>query len=249
MPSLATRIRHSYANRGVDGSVDAALRYLISSARERRYDAASGVRTSGVDWRPAEELAHAATQYEASPPGRFCRILSALPLDPADATFVDLGCGKGRALVLALDHGFRRVVGVEFSAELAAVADENVRAYAARRSGVQRAEVVTGDAADYRFPPGPLVIYLYNPFHGPLVQRVMDNLAASLADDPRPVWVVYLNANYTSVVDATAGLARRPDVEVRAAARHPRGVRGYLRYERGDEFPLAIYATAPRPVP
>src|SRR5207245_5268496 len=61
--------------------------------------------------------------------------LQALPAVPSQLTFVDFGCGKGRALVLAAEHGFRRVLGIECDAQLFAAAQRNARAYrdAARR--------------------------------------------------------------------------------------------------------------------
>src|SRR5215472_14564615 len=40
--------------------------------------------------------------------------------------FLDLGCGKGRALLLASEFNFREVIGVELNPELAATALRNV---------------------------------------------------------------------------------------------------------------------------
>ena len=73
-------------------------------------------------------------------------------------TFIDLGCGKGRVLIMAHETGFQRVIGVEFSPMLAKIA----------RRQCPFAEVVTGDAARYVFPNDPLCIFMYNPF-GPAV--------------------------------------------------------------------------------
>ena len=52
-------------------------------------------------------------------------------------------------------------------------------------------EVVCKDAGEFQFPPGPIVVYFYNPFSEALFRQVMANLAESLAKDPRACTVVY----------------------------------------------------------
>ena len=55
--------------------------------------------------------------YSATKPRVFARFMKLVPLLPA-SVFVDFGCGKGRVMLLAARHGFKRVIGVEFSPEL-----------------------------------------------------------------------------------------------------------------------------------
>ncbi len=91
--------------------------------------------------------------------------------DRPDATFVDLGCGKGRVLILAARRRFRRVVGVEIVPSLASTARWNVqRPDALRRS--HDIAVVEGDAGALPLPLGPLVLFLYNPFEASIVASV-----------------------------------------------------------------------------
>jgi SAM-dependent methyltransferase len=111
------------------------------------------------------------------------RIRDALGNVPRHATLVDLGSGKGRALIIAARMGFRRVIGVEFAAELADIARRNLALTGSR------AEVILGDAGEYAFPGGPLGIYLYNPFSGEIMRKV----AAQLEGRSEETWVAYLN--------------------------------------------------------
>jgi SAM-dependent methyltransferase len=144
-----------------------------------------------------------------------------LPVDPATGrnllsrvaapeayTFVDLGCGKGRALVLASEMGFRRVVGVEIDPALAEAARRNAAALRARFPGRVPIEVLHADAAAFRFPPEPLVVFLNHPFWGPVMRRVAARLAASLAEVPREAVVVYLNPVQPGIFDAVPLLER-----------------------------------------
>jgi len=51
-----------------------------------------------------------------------------------DFTFVDLGSGKGRVLLMASHYPFKRIIGVEFIPELHQVAQENIRKYTEQRT-------------------------------------------------------------------------------------------------------------------
>jgi SAM-dependent methyltransferase len=111
------------------------------------------------------------------------RIADALQEIPREATFVDLGSGKGRALIVAARLGFARVIGVEFVAELAEISRRNLRT-----TGVQ-AEVVFADASEWIPPEGPLCIYLYSPFS----LEVMREVAGKIGNLRHETWVTYLN--------------------------------------------------------
>jgi SAM-dependent methyltransferase len=102
------------------------------------------------------------------------------------ATFVDLGAGKGRALLIAARSPFRELVGVEYSATLAATARANVQ-----RAGDDRIRIVHADAASYRFPDGPLVLYFYNPFDATVMREVIWNLTQSHQHQRRRIVVLY----------------------------------------------------------
>ena len=100
----------------------------------------------------------------------------------------------GRAVFAAARFPFRQVIGVEISPALAAIAHDNVKSFrradanngAAETDGTKGAacglrcrdvRIVRGDAATFRFPAGPLVVYLYNPFDAVLLARVTARLA------------------------------------------------------------------------
>lgn len=131
-------------------------------------------------------------RYQASDPGRVRRVLLDLDLelDITDHTFVDLGSGKGRVVLVASTLPFRQVVGVEFSEELDRVARANLERFPAARRRAADVVLVCADVVDYEFPPTPLVVYLYNPFLGPVMGSVMAHLGDSLDRHPRPCVVV-----------------------------------------------------------
>jgi predicted RNA methylase len=127
----------------------------------------------------------------ASDPDEFSSALKALGIgDFSDFTFVDLGAGKGRALLLAAGHGFKRIVGVEFAQELVEVAQRNIRVAGA--SIADRTSILQQDAGIYELPDGPVVLFMYNPFGARTMTEVARRTRASFDRTPRPLHVVYV---------------------------------------------------------
>jgi SAM-dependent methyltransferase len=156
-----------------------------------------------------------ATAYIATEEQALVDAISALPDDPRTLTFIDLGCGKGRALLVAAKLGFKQVIGVEFAHELAETAKKNLEIL-----GITNAVVEHADAAEYHFPSGDIVVYLYNPFHKEVLQKVIENLKRSL---PKKVYVIYGIPACAALFDSCDFLARLnlpnelPDMQIWSA--------------------------------
>lgn len=180
---------------------------------EHAFDREHGVDTSGLI--RGDELETGSpndlwnTAYYGIGVSVFHRVLEQVPARlRREATFIDLGCGKGRALLLASGYRFAEVIGVEIAPSLYGIALENAAVYAAEHSGASPIHVRLGDAAGYVFPPGPLVVYLYHPFCRPVLEQVLTNLRESLEREPREVAVVYINDELRDVLDRAPFLER-----------------------------------------
>jgi SAM-dependent methyltransferase len=177
---------------------------------EHEFDHQYGVDTSGLVW--SVDLKTGSpndvwnTAYYGIGPSVFHHVMAQVPESlQRSATFIDLGCGKGRAVLLASQYNFPQVIGVEIAPQLHRIAVENVARYTAVRLAdvrdVAPMEVLLDDAANYRFPKGPLVVYLYHPFCRPVLERVLRNLGRSLAEDPRDAAVIYINHELRDALD------------------------------------------------
>jgi len=123
-----------------------------------------------------------------------------------ETIFVDLGCGKGRVVLLAAGLPFKRVIGVEFSRSLSEIAKDNVRRYRGPRACFD-VDIVAGDAAEYAWPPDPLVVFMYHPFDATIMARVAANLEAANAAHPRRILVIYWKPVHAEVLDSAAFLS------------------------------------------
>jgi SAM-dependent methyltransferase len=108
-------------------------------------------------------------------------------------TFVDVGAGKGRALLLAAELPFRKVIGVELSKDLARIAQKNVTLWKILARPRAKIRVVREDAAEFRWPRTPLLVYLNNPFDCALLELLASRIAAAAASGPGLVDLLYVN--------------------------------------------------------
>lgn len=164
---------------------------------DESFDSHHGIDTGGTTQLGGLSIAgpyrRLGTVHIASDPEEFASSVACLEVDHEDFTFVDLGSGKGRALVLALSYPFRRIVGVEFALELYRIAEANLRSLAAAGTDVRRIELVRADVTTYDFPEEPTVIYLYNPFEGDVMRKVIQRVLRTHAKNRRPIFVLYSN--------------------------------------------------------
>jgi 16S rRNA G966 N2-methylase RsmD len=125
-----------------------------------------------------------------------------------DFTFVDLGSGKGRVLLMAASYGFKKIIGVEYMPEWHHVAEENIRKFVAENKIDSAIQNLCMDARDFEFPAEPLVIYLFNPFPEPILAAVLERLRESLVKTPRPMVVAYRYPEFDSLIEKSGWLRK-----------------------------------------
>jgi SAM-dependent methyltransferase len=152
----------------------------------RRFDNEHGVTTHAVmllsqldDDRSGEAYAHA-THYEAVPVADLRKMLACVPeAFVRDATFVDVGAGMGREILIATEYPFKQILGIELSPALFEIARENVARAHDLRTQCRDVRLTRGDARKRRFPSGNLVLFLFNPFDGAALRTTLERVAAS----------------------------------------------------------------------
>lgn len=245
------RIRHSIASSGLRRTLaDLMIQALsYSAAQDASFDRKYGTDTSG-SVEPNElgiedpEARGQAILYLASPPRVTRWMLNHAGIEPAAFSFVDLGCGKGRVILIASEYSFLRVIGVEISAELCAVARRNAALY--RPASRTTIEVLNADATRFDFPDTNLLIHMYHPFDPALTIRVFERLGHSLREKPRRVVIAYLV--YTAAMPAVeAAFARIPWLRRSRCERSVTGQYDWLFYTSDSDAPGD--ESSPRQVP
>lgn len=157
------------------------------------FDLERGTDTAGLisQWDVGPVLGNRddAVRYEGTDALELRRMLDALSLDFPTHTFVDLGSGKGRVLLVAAEYPFRSVVGVEYAVNLHTTAERNIWIDRGPRR-CRDVRSILGDAAAFSPPPGPLLVYLYNPFKKSIVVQVLANLQSARNIEPREILIL-----------------------------------------------------------
>ena len=185
------------------------------------FDQMHGVDTSGLV--PAKHLitGHANDEHVTAYYGVAPSILRALighwretvpPHPISSTTFIDVGAGKGRGLLVASEFRFRKVIGIELNPALAAIARQNVvhwtrtRAADSTAAPIAHIEVLEQDALDFEFPATPTLLFLFHPFEAPVLKQLLRRIETSCAARPKSapepaLDLIYVNAECANVLD------------------------------------------------
>jgi SAM-dependent methyltransferase len=196
--AIRARLSHGNAERLSSGS-DFDRRFGVSTSGKIPVSALnidSGNKTAG-------------TRYEPTAPAAFSEMMAVLPqkLIPR-ATFIDIGCGKGRVLLMAAEYGFRKIIGIDFAADLCLSASGNVERYRRCSNSSASISIEQRDACTYDIPNQPGVLFLYNPFSESVMRSFVANVERSLSQQPREFYVIYYMPLWNKVWEASPMLSK-----------------------------------------
>jgi SAM-dependent methyltransferase len=185
------------------------------------FDEEFGVRTSGLVAGRHLHSGHRhdrhVTAYFAVAPSVFQALMRRWRRSrPAEAiedfSFIDVGAGMGRAVLLAAELPFRQVVGVELNPTLARIARKNLAAWRSSGRAQAPAKIVCNDAVDFRLPAGPCLVFLFNPFGAPVMRRLLagwsKTLSRAVAGHAEKLDLIYVNNEQEHTLERQTGFAR-----------------------------------------
>jgi SAM-dependent methyltransferase len=161
---------------GTAGFVKRQLRYHTCSVLGTRWDRKFGVDTSGqidlIDIDVVGTNRDGGYSSVSTSPTAYTFLSTLFPADWKKFTFVDVGCGKGRVLMLAALQGFDTIIGIEFAPLICQIAEQNLVRFSGRRPAEW--SIVNADATAADLPSGvPLLIYSFNPFKAEIWEKFL----------------------------------------------------------------------------
>jgi len=201
---------------GLRATFRKAVRYLRTGCAADDFDRRNGTNTGKIEplWKLAIDSPNLrfGVRYQPTGEDELKEALNFLHEDLRRFIFIDLGCGKGRALLVAYNLGFKQVIGVEFARELADIARTNLA-----KLRISNARVMHADAGGFKFPDSDMVVYLYNPFSNQVMGSVIANLSRCRS---RRRYVIYNNPVCAKALDSSGFLRRlgplpgREDIQI-----------------------------------
>ena len=114
----------------------------------------------------------------------FHQILKKLQIDFSNYTFIDLGSGKGKALILASEYKFKKIIGVEKSKDLYRTSLENL---AMRKH--QNIEIINDDFLNFHFYGEKNIVFLYDPCNLNDIEKIF----TTIFDNCKDSYILYHN--------------------------------------------------------
>jgi SAM-dependent methyltransferase len=176
------------SERGVGQTLEITLDWLIDYYLDRHF----GVNTSNIV--EARELRYnnpACLFYQPTVYRSVYKTLNSANIAKGNSVLLDYGCGMGRVLTVAARYPFRKVIGVELNSELSEIAIQNIRK-ASPHLKCQDVQVINQDAVSFAVPAEVDCFFFFHPFEGDVMARVIENIHASLVDNPRQITILYI---------------------------------------------------------
>ncbi|HLP17998.1 MAG TPA: class I SAM-dependent methyltransferase, partial [Bacteroidota bacterium] len=196
---LLARLVKSLRERGISTTILSGYSTIIEYLFDFRYgtDTMTWVELDDLDV-DSEQKSHAVL-YQPSPSAAIRRVLRALNF-PHGKIFVDLGCGKGKVLLIASEFPFDEVRGIDFSERLCEIARENFLHYRMKGNTRSNVVIIHSDVLNYSIEDDEDVFYLFNPFDDYILQHVVDGIAESIRRRKRKIWIIYRNAQHKDTI-------------------------------------------------
>lgn len=129
-------------------------------------------------------------------------------------TFVDLGAGKGRAMLVASEFDFREVVGVELNPAMADAAQRNIDIWQASHREDETSprlapiHLYQQDALEFELPRTHTLLFLFHPFEAPVVRALLRRIETQFAKRPGALDILYVNAECADLLDHNPAFTR-----------------------------------------
>jgi hypothetical protein len=113
------------------------------------------------------------------------------------SVLVDYGCGAGRILLVALEAGFREVVGVDLSADEIKRCGRNLTHVERTRPIKFKWDLTHGDASQFQIPPEARVFFFYHPFDSiPTWEKILGRIRDVAEQAGEPVYVLEHSSHF-----------------------------------------------------
>lgn len=176
-------------SKGPLSTVQSGLSVIDDYVFDYRYKLETRAEVAINDLDISQEDKQHADKYKPTRARYFRKIMEKLDL-PRNGVFVDVGCGKGRILLLAAEQGFDQVVGLEISPGLCQIAERNVATFKEAKPKTGSIKVVCTNILDYQMDGSETVFFLYSPFGYSVTERFLEMIRQSLKDHPRDLCLI-----------------------------------------------------------
>lgn len=197
--------------RGTSQFIVRNIRFTIYLLLSRNWDRSHHVETGGqielADLNVVGANRLLGNPAVSTSPKTFTFLTRYFPTGREEFTYIDVGSGKGRTLILASEVGFKRTIGVEFSGDVHVLAGRNIKSYCRFNRTDCEFILINEDATQYELPPHKLVLFFANPFLPALWPDMIDNIVRSYNAQCRKMYLILAGSQPTNIQEAASIIA------------------------------------------
>jgi len=198
-------ITQSFAALGVIETLKALGRYALRpsdcSNFDKKYSTDTTTRIDNKDLQISDpETRKRATIYRTTPERFIRHLISQLGIDYREYDFVDIGCGKGRVLLIASNYPFRSISGVEVSPAIYLVAKKNLQIYKCVKQKCFTIQIHNQDARKFEPSIANTVFYFYEPFDALVLAAVLTKISSKLRSQRKSIYIICIWSNLAPIL-------------------------------------------------
>ena len=140
---------------------------------EVKWERKLGISTLQIENFPAEIINEEFYHYQGASYYILQHMFDRIPKEVRKGAFIDYGCGKGRAMIMAAVNGFKNVQGIDLSEKLISIARTNISQ--CKQLNLDADFIFHCENAEtFVLPPAISLVYLFNPFGESVMKKVVE---------------------------------------------------------------------------
>ena len=155
---------------------------VIDYFYDRGFDLKLGIKTAGNKSLDKCNITHPNKIYgRMYQPTRYRilkRVFKNLPKDLSGFNFIDLGMGKGRALLFASQYNLNKIIGIDFAKDLYTDSCQNLKKFKNKFCDRRSIHYLhCKDITEFTPPNGPNIYFFFDPFKNNLLRKVLEKIS------------------------------------------------------------------------
>jgi SAM-dependent methyltransferase len=140
-----------------------------------------------------------ASRYEAVSFFMLEKLLTAFRKLSNLTSLIDLGCGKGRVLMVAPHFDFVNITGIDFAKELCEAAAFQMKTKTEQFPTITW-KILNQDIQTYKVTQDDCVFFMFNPFDQDVLRNFLERVNQSCTKFPRPVYFLYASPRFLKIL-------------------------------------------------
>lgn len=186
--------------------------YTVQREDDEQFDRQHGTVTSQIlsqyelPEAVSTERFHSSNRYHPSPVSSVrmaLHLLGRYDVDYKEYTFIDVGSGMGRNLLLASEYPFAKIIGIEHSGYLDEIARRNINVFRSDDQKCKFFDLQCIDALEFSFPWMNQVLYFWRPFSSEIADSFIGKLTEFAKKSAFRIVLVVLGQVYPAMESST----------------------------------------------